>query len=62
MLTGNDSQNLSDALDIFRLRDQETGKEIDVPTNDAEPTAAEVSDIYRKHWAIELIFKWLSKV
>ena len=46
---------------VIRLRDQETGKEIEVATNNAALSAAEVSDIYRKRWAIELFFKWLKQ-
>lgn len=61
VLTGNDSQKFGDALYVFRLRDQDTGKEIEVATNNAKLTAAEVSDIYRKRWAIELFFKWLKQ-
>jgi putative transposase len=61
VLTGNDSQKFGDALYVFRLHDQDTGKEIEVATNNAALSAAEVSDIYRKRWAIELFFKWLKQ-
>ena len=61
VLTGSDSQKFGDVLYVLRLRDQDTGKEIEVATNNSELTAAEVSDIYRKRWAIELFFKWLKQ-
>lgn len=61
VLTGSDSQKFGDALYAYRLRDNDTGKEIEVATNNASLTAAEVSDIYRKRWAIELFFKWLKQ-
>lgn len=61
VLTGSDSQKFGDALYIFRLRDQDTGKEIEVATNNPALSASEVSEIYRKRWAIELFFKWLKQ-
>lgn len=61
VLIGNDSQKFGEALYVYRLRDKDTGKEIEVATNNAGLTGAEVSDIYRKRWAIELFFKWLKQ-
>ncbi|GAB4423014.1 MAG: hypothetical protein OHK0011_02580 [Turneriella sp.] len=61
VLTGDDSQKFGDALYVYRLRDKDSGKEIEVATNNADLTAAEISEIYRKRWSIELFFKWLKQ-
>jgi putative transposase len=61
VLIGNDSQKFGDTLYVYRLRDEQTKKEIEVATNNTALSANEVSEIYRKRWAIELFFKWLKQ-
>jgi hypothetical protein len=40
-------------------RDPETKKLFDFITSDFESSAQEIADIYRKRWAVELLFRWL---
>jgi putative transposase len=40
-------------------RDPETGKIFHFVTSDFETSATTIAEIYRKRWAVELLFKWL---
>lgn len=40
-------------------RDPETKKLFDFITSDFESAAQDIADIYRKRWAVELLFRWL---
>jgi len=40
-------------------RDPETKKVFDFITSENEISAQEVADIYKKRWAVELLFRWL---
>ena len=40
-------------------RDPETKKVFDFITSDEASTAQEIADIYKKRWAVELLFRWL---
>ena len=40
----------------------DTGKEIRVVTNDLDAPAAEIADLYKKRWAIELFFRWVKQM
>lgn len=39
----------------------ETGKTIRIATNDLDAPAAEIADLYRQRWQIELFFKWVKQ-
>ena len=39
----------------------ETGKEIRVVTNDLDAPASEIADLYKRRWAIELLFRWVKQ-
>ena len=40
-------------------RDLESGKIFHFVTSDFKSSATEIAEIYRKRWAVELLFKWL---
>jgi hypothetical protein len=40
-------------------RDRDTGKIFHFVTSDKKITAKQVADVYRKRWAVELLFRWL---
>lgn len=40
-------------------RDSETKKVFDFITSDRESTAQEIADLYKRRWAVELLFRWL---
>ena len=40
-------------------RDPETGKIFHFVTSDFESSATTIAEIYRKRWAVELLFRWL---
>jgi IS4 transposase len=39
----------------------ETGKVLRILTNDIDADAAEIADLYRRRWAIELFFRWVKQ-
>ncbi|MGH9809036.1 MAG: IS4 family transposase, partial [Terriglobia bacterium] len=39
----------------------ETGKMLRIFTNDLEASAQEITDLYRRRWAIELFFRWVKQ-
>jgi len=41
------------------FRDSETKKVFDFITSDFDCPAQEIADIYKKRWAVELLFRWL---
>jgi Transposase DDE domain/Domain of unknown function (DUF4372) len=40
----------------------ETGKELRIFTNDLTASAQEISDLYKRRWAIELFFRWVKQI
>ena len=40
----------------------ETGKTLRILSNDLEASAQEIADLYKRHWAIELFFRWVKQV
>jgi hypothetical protein len=49
-----------DAVREVRVR-SETGKVLRILCNDLDATAQEISDLYRRRWAIELFFRWVKQ-
>jgi len=39
-----------------------TGKELRILSNDLDAPAAEIAEIYKRRWAIELFFRWVKQV
>jgi len=39
-----------------------TGKVLRILSNDLNATAAEIADLYKRRWAIELFFRWIKQV
>lgn len=39
----------------------DTGKVLRILTNDLDAEAAEIADLYRRRWAIELFFRWIKQ-
>jgi hypothetical protein len=53
-----------EVLEVTRLRhiiyrDPETGKVFHFITSDLKAPAQEIADIYKRRWAVELLFRWL---
>ena len=38
----------------------DTGKVLRILSNDLDAPAQEIADLYRRRWAIELFFRWVS--
>lgn len=47
------------ALRHIVFKDPETKKVFDFITSDFDVSAQEIADIYRKRWAVELLFRWM---
>lgn len=60
-LIGPKSEAYCDHLQLYLLRDEKTGKTIEVITNNKALTAEEVSAIYRQRWQIEIFFRTLKQ-
>lgn len=60
-LLGPKSEAYCDHLKLVVLRDEKTGKQIEVITNNFDLSPEEISDLYRRRWQIELFFKWLKQ-
>jgi hypothetical protein len=57
----NSRQNpFQDAIREVRVRN-ETGKVLRILCNDLDATAQEISDLYKRRWAIELFFRWVKQ-
>src|SRR5215472_12079967 len=39
-----------------------TGKVLRLLSNDLDATAKEIADLYKRHWAIELFFRWVKQI
>ncbi|AUJ24850.1 IS4 family transposase [Virgibacillus dokdonensis] len=52
--------NMKNYLQLVETSDSE-GNKIRIVCNDASRSAAEISDIYRNRWKIELFFKWIKQ-
>ncbi len=39
----------------------DSGRELRIVTNDLEATAAEIAELYRQRWQIELFFRWIKQ-
>lgn len=51
---------VQDAVREVRVR-SETGKVLRILCNDLDATAQEISDLYKRRWAIELFFRWVKQ-
>jgi transposase len=49
------------ALRRVCFKREEDGKVLSFITNDLERTAAEIADLYKQRWQIELFFKWIKQ-
>ena len=39
----------------------ETGAQLRILTNDLDAPATQIADLYKRRWAIELIFRWIKQ-
>lgn len=60
ILGKNKTTRMTNPLRLIEIEDLE-GKPIKIITNDFQPEAQEISDIYRYRWQIELFFKWIKQ-
>jgi IS4 transposase len=51
---------MADAVRELRVR-IDTGKALRILSNDLDVPAPEITDLYKRHWAIELIFRWVKQ-
>jgi IS4 transposase len=57
----NNRQNpFQDAVREVRVRN-DTGKVLRILCNDLDATAEEISELYKRRWAIELFFRWVKQ-
>ena len=40
----------------------DTGKVLRILSNDLDASAQEITDLYRRRWAIELFFRWIKQI
>jgi putative transposase len=46
---------------LIRLKDKETGKEIEVLTNNFKPAASTIGQLYKGRWEMETFFSWIKQ-
>jgi transposase len=56
----NRSNPMGDAVREVRVK-TDTGKVLRILSNDLDATAAEIADLYKRRWAIELFFRWIKQ-
>ena len=59
---GDQSQAYNENLRMITILDPRKNESFDVITNNKELTAKEISEFYKRRWAIELFFRWLKQV
>jgi IS4 transposase len=57
---GSRKNPMSDAVREVRVK-TETGKVLRILSNDLDASAAEIADLYKRRWAIELFFRWIKQ-
>ena len=58
---GSKTEAYCEHLKLFVLRDEKSGKTIEVITNHRDLSAKQVSAIYRQRWQIEIFFRTLKQ-
>jgi len=55
------SENYPEKLRLIKYRDADTGKVLFFLTNNFEVKAADIAQLYKHRWKIELFFKWIKQ-
>ena len=55
------SKDYPEKIRIIKFRDEQTGKELIFLTNNFHLRAAEIAQLYKHRWKIELFFKWIKQ-
>jgi transposase len=56
----NRNNPMADAVREVRVK-TDTGKVLRILSNDLDASAAEIADLYKRRWAIELFFRWIKQ-